>query len=107
MTSIIITAGLLCTVAVTILQALVTPWHRSMAGRSIFGLLVMLDIIIGLSAARVWFGDYPFRQQIILASFGLLIVAVLGIGATIIREQFRGTRDKAAARRPQTAPPTK
>lgn len=92
MTSTIITAGFLCTVAVTILQAVITPWHRSMTGRSIFGLLVVLDVIIGLSAARVWFGDYPYRQHIILASFGLLIIAVLSIGATIIREQLRGAR---------------
>jgi ABC-type antimicrobial peptide transport system permease subunit len=93
MTNFLITAGFLCTLAVTIVQVVITPWHRSMTGRSIFGLLAMLNVIIGLSAARVWFGDYPFRQEIIMVSFTLLIVAVLFIGATIVREQLRGARD--------------
>lgn len=90
MTNFLITAGFIATVLVSLTQAVLTPWHRSMTGRSIFGLLVMLDIIIGLSAARVWFGDYPFRLEIIMASFALLIVAVLGVGVTIVRYQVLG-----------------
>lgn len=90
MIGILVVIGFFCSLAVLVIDILLTPWWRSLAGQAVFTLLMMITALIGLSAAHVVFGFYPFRTEISLICFTLLIVSTLTIGFAIIHEQTNG-----------------
>lgn len=80
------------TVGVMVLWGLSAPWWRWPAGRSIMGLLGCIALLCGLAALSWAFGRYPGRELVYAGGYVLLILAIAGVGVTVVWAQMRGRR---------------
>lgn len=80
------------TLAVMIFWARSGPWYRWGAGRSVMGLLGCLVLFAGLGLSSAFFGRYEGRELVYLGAYILLVIAIGGIGVTIIFANRNGRR---------------
>lgn len=81
---------LIVDIAIITVWAIRSPWYKYIEGRSVMGLLASFVPILGLAIiSRIAGYDFPFREPLYAVTYTLLLGALLGIGATILRAQAR------------------
>jgi hypothetical protein len=64
------------------------PWRRNAWGRHVMAFSYALALPIVLGLARLWFGDYPYRWQVLAVSYVALMLAMGHQVWLVVNERF-------------------
>lgn len=90
--------ALVASLAVTIEYLVLVKLRGNRGAQNFFALLVTLDAILVLNAARIFLGDYPLRIPLITAGFYVFGFALVAIGVSLWRSTTDGARAARTAR---------
>lgn len=76
-------------------------WRKTSLGRNLMILMVLMGLIMTLSVARTFWGDYRYREEILMGLFGVYSF-VLWQRVFLLEHMSRETR-RAAATSPASA----
>lgn len=86
---VLVQVGFWLTAALLIFYTAIAPWYKYAAGRYIWGLLLAIFFVLSVSMVRLVFGEFPFRRELALGTFGGFLVAELLVGIGIYRAQIK------------------
>ena len=83
----LIHVGLAITAGVTLLYGILAPWHKSETGKSFFGLLLALTLLLANSSMRIAFARAEWTLWAGIILFIAYCLAMVFIGWNIFKAQ--------------------
>ncbi len=83
----LVIAGIVPSLAFTLIYGFGSPWYRSALGVVMFLLGLSLTTVLGIVLGRRLFGEYPGYQWVAIGGYSLLLVAMVGLAVIVIIER--------------------
>lgn len=84
--------ALLAALVLTVMYFFLVPLQNNRGGKLFVTLLLVIDAVLGLNAARALLGDYAWRIPLLTVSFYIFGFVLVAVSVMLWQEQRDGAR---------------